>query len=116
MDQDEVEKLEQAAEVHGYRGNSKAKHNGIVTIRPTDAYLLKALDIYSAREKKFLETATRQEDRKMDEKSTQLLPVKLVAHCPSGNRAVGLLYLEDNEPIILLVLGFGNYQKMLKYH
>ena len=37
-------KLEQAAEVHGYRGASKKKHNGIVPIRPSDSGLLKTLN------------------------------------------------------------------------
>lgn len=40
---DEWPKLEQAADVHGYRGASKKKHNGIVPIRPTDKGLLKTL-------------------------------------------------------------------------
>ena len=32
----EFPKLQQAVEVHGYRGASKKKHNGIVPIRPQD--------------------------------------------------------------------------------
>jgi hypothetical protein len=37
-------KLEQAAQVHGYRGASKKKHNGIVPIRPADIGLFKTLE------------------------------------------------------------------------
>ena len=32
MVEEEVMKLEQAVEVHGYRGSSKCKHNGVVNL------------------------------------------------------------------------------------
>jgi hypothetical protein len=83
-------KLKQAAEVHGYRGASKKKHNGIVPIRPTDTNLLKTLSQLS-------------KDDPTDHKND--LPIKVVAHCPSGNRLVG--YLNSNGNII--IYGLANY-------
>lgn len=43
VDSKTVAKLEQAIEVHGYRGASKKRNNGIVPIRPTDKELWKSL-------------------------------------------------------------------------
>ncbi len=43
MNSKDVAKLEQAIQVHGYRGSSKMKHNGCVIIKPTDIVLLKSL-------------------------------------------------------------------------
>jgi len=44
MDSKEVDKLEQAIEVHGYRGYSKMKNNGVVNIKPDDKELWKSLE------------------------------------------------------------------------
>ena len=63
-------KLQQAAEVHGYRGPSKKKHNGVVPIRPSDKGLLKTL-------------------AKLTPCPKGATPIKVVAHVPSGNRLVG---------------------------
>ena len=78
-------KLQQAAEVHGYRGASKKKHNGIVPIRPSDKGLLKTL-------------------RRLAPHNTGQ-PIKVVAHVPSGNRLVG--YRQTDGSVI--IYGLANY-------
>ena len=90
--QDEWPKLKQAAEVHGYRGASKKKHNGIVPIRPTDKNLFKTLHKLT---KDLL-------DPKLVPK---LLPVKVVAHVPSGNRLVGYRFPDAK----IVIFGLANY-------
>lgn len=84
-------KLSQAAEVHGYRGPSKKKKNGIVPIRPADKGLLKTLE------------------RLRKDSSLMIpligVPIKVVAHVPSGNRLVGYKVGER-----VFVLGRANYQ------
>lgn len=80
-------KLSQAAEVHGYRGASKKKHNGIVPIRPTDKGLLKTLKKLS------------------NNNNDNGLPIKVVAHCPSGNRLVGYKSPDNN----ITIYGVANY-------
>lgn len=47
MDEKEVFKLEQAIIVHGYRGQSKMKHNGLVNIKPSDKELIKSVEKFS---------------------------------------------------------------------
>jgi hypothetical protein len=86
-------KLEQAAQVHGYRGASKKNHNGIVPIRPSDSGLLKTLS-------KLLKTSSFQ-PLLIKEKA---LPIKVVAHVPTGNRLVG--YRVRN---CIYILGAANY-------
>jgi hypothetical protein len=49
---------EQAAEVHGYRGASKFKHNGVVNIKPDDKQLWKSLKKFKDLEKDLLKLAT----------------------------------------------------------
>jgi hypothetical protein len=89
-------KLEQAAQVHGYRGASKKKHNGIVPIRPSDSGLFKTLEKLS-KEKNWIN------------KQNQL-PIKVVAHCESGNRLVGYRYLDGLDNIQKIhILGLANY-------
>jgi len=80
----EYPKLVQAAEVHGYRGPSKKRHNGVVPIRPTDTNLLKQL------------TKLVKEHNITDKFS----PIKVVAHVPSGNRLIGVKY--ENGDIMIL--------------
>lgn len=91
---DDWPKLEQAAQVHNYRGPSKKKHNGIVPIRPSDKGLLKTLNKLS---KNF----------KWNDKIGQI-PIKVVAHCPSGNRLVGYRY-NDNANYFIHIFGLANY-------
>lgn len=106
MDDKEVSKLEQAIEVHGYRGASKMKHNGVVNLKPEDTKLIEALNWYS---RKFI----------TPENYQHVIDVKIVAHCPSGNRAVGKLYRKlvkdssDKEQYVLYVFGFSNYNYQL---
>lgn len=69
--------MAQTKAVHGYRGPSKKKHNGIVPVRRTDKGLLKTV--------KRMTTANKIAD------VDGLLPVKVVAHVPTGNRLVGVL-------------------------
>jgi hypothetical protein len=73
-------KLEQAAQVHQYRGASKARHNGIVPIRPTDKGLFKTLG-------RLVKASGVDASAIKD-----ALPVKAVAHVTSGNRLVGYMY------------------------
>lgn len=87
-------KLEQAAEVHGYRGASKKKHNGIVPIRPSDSGLLKTLN-------KLLKGSSFQHTI---ETATQRTPIKIVAHVKTGNRLVG--YRVKN---CIYIVGVANY-------
>lgn len=89
----EFPKLQQAAEVHGYRGSSKKKHNGIVPIRPSDKGLLKSLS-------KLVDEG----NKEMLNKIKHALPIKVVAHVPTGNRLVGYLF-EKN----IYIYGVANY-------
>jgi len=106
MDKSEVNKLEQAIEVHGYRGASKFKHNGVVNIKPDDKELWKSLEKFKQLEKELLlETKENSEDFFID--------VKIVAHVPNGNRIIGSLYKNSNNELVLYVLGFSNYNYQL---
>jgi hypothetical protein len=100
MEMKEVAKLEQAIDVHGYRGNSKKKHNGVVNIRPQDKQLIKDLAKFKSLE---------QESTGLDE---FVMDVKVVAHCPSGNRIVASLYKTPTGHKLRL-FGFSNYSKKL---
>lgn len=75
IDKLDIQKLEQAIEVHGYRGASKKKHNGVVPIRPTDNELIKS---YKKR------VSVEHFDTNLD----NLSACKVVAHVPNGNRLV----------------------------
>ena len=102
MDIGEVEKLEQAIEVHGYRGASKKKHNGVVPIRPDDKELWKSLKKFKEMELNLLVTSTQNNEE-------HFADVKIVAHVTNGNRAIGTIYKNENDELILYVLGFSNY-------
>jgi hypothetical protein len=86
-------KLKQAAEVHGYRGASKGKHNGIVIIRPSDKGLLKTLQKLVIQRKR------------LHPPSDKTIPIKVVAHVPSGNRLVGLRSQNGH----IYIYGVANY-------
>ena len=103
MDPKEVEKFEQAIEVHGYRGVSKMKHNGVVNIKPSDTHLLKSLEKFKLGDQEFLESHTKNRGEIF------VANVKIVAHVPAGNRAIGLLYKNKSNDYGLYVLGFSNY-------
>jgi len=107
MDNSEVNKLEQACEVHGYRGSSKKKHNGVVNIKPTDTQLWKSLNKYNQAENKTITDAI------TNNKLTHHADVKIVAHCPNGNRGVGSLYKSVSGENYLILLGFANYNHQL---
>lgn len=96
---DEVEKLKQAIEVHGYRGASKKKHNGVVPIRPSDSNLFRVL--------KSLTEKLSPEDQ---QKCHQGIPIKAVAHVPSGWRMIGYLCQDES----LFMLGMANYDRKIK--
>jgi hypothetical protein len=118
MDEKEVLKLEQAIEVHGYRGASKGKHNGVVPIRSSDTQLWRALNVYYENDTEFVTGHQKRLEIMLTDDSSQpfqvhFLPVKVVAHCPSGNRAVGLLVQKESEPVLLLIMGFANYQRVI---
>lgn len=92
----EVEKLIQACEVHGYRGASKKKHNGIVPVRPSDSNLIK-----------ILHKLTNQADEDIQKKCKNGLPIKVVAHVTTGWRMVGYKCIDKD----IIILGFANYDK-----
>jgi len=71
----ERRKLMRAADVHGYRGASRRRHNGVVPIRPCDGRLLATLAKLLARYPHLIGGTW----------------VKVVAHVPSGLRLVGVL-------------------------
>jgi len=100
----EVEKLKQAIEVHGYRGASKKKHNGIVPIRPSDSNLISTL-----------KKLTDQLEQDIKVKCSNAIPIKVVAHVPSGWRMIGYKFNQEiNGEIIskdvVLILGMANYE------
>ena len=105
MNQTDVSKLEQAVDVHGYRGASRLKHNGVVNIKPDDKELWKAINKFKELEKRLLLNAT-------ENNETFVIDVKAVAHVPNGDRIVGSLYKKDDELVIYL-LGFANYNYQL---
>jgi len=94
----DVDKLEQAIDVHGYRGASKKKHNGVVCIRPSDVKLWK---VYNNN------VGSCTDLRNID--AELLTAVKVVAHCPNGNRGVGACYEHPTAGFVLVLLGMGNY-------
>lgn len=104
----DVNKLEQAIEVHGYRGQSKKKHNGVVNIKPDDKELWKSLKKYCNIEKTNI-----QEYVDKHTSLTHIFDVKVVAHCPNGDRSIGSLYKNENDELILILLGFANYNYQL---
>lgn len=106
MNISDVEKLEQAIEVHGYRGPSKKKHNGVVPIRPTDNQLWKALDKYKELESDKIELL-------INNGNEHIADVKIVAHVTTGDRAIGCVYKNNSDDLTLCVLGFANYNKKL---
>lgn len=103
MDNLEVNKLEQAIEVHGYRGASKCKHNGVVLIKPEDSQLWKSLTKFKKIDDTFLSESVKLNDEIF------YSDVKIVAHCPNGNRAIGSLYKNHTGELTLYVIGFSNY-------
>lgn len=103
MDKSEVDKLEQAVIVHGYRGASKKKTNGVVPIRDSDSQLWKALKKFKEYEIELLKTVVEE----------FVIDVKLVAHITNGNRAIGSLYKDTDGEFVLYVLGFCNYNYQL---
>lgn len=94
----EVENLKHAIEVHRYGGPSKKRHNGIVPIRSVDSNLLKILDKLTTRLPNEIKL-----------QCTSALPIKVVAHVPTGwtnvSRMIGYRYNNGN----ILVLGIANY-------
>src|SRR5947208_16792392 len=97
MDVSEVNKLEQAIDVHGYRGQSKMKHNGIVNIKIDDKELWKSLNKYKQIEKENMDKFIN--ENKVD----YFCDVKIVAHCPNGNRSIGTLYKNEQGDLFLLL-------------
>ena len=103
MDEKEVNKLEQAIEVHGYKGVSKCKQNGVVNIKPDDSQLWKSLNKFKKNDCEFISESVKTNNE------TFYIDVKVVAHCPNGNRAIGSLYKNQTGKLTLYVIGFSNY-------
>ena len=95
----EYPKLAQAMEVHGYRGASRKKHNGVVPIRPSDSGLVRAL-----RKQTQAYALSTHKTKALDEIIAKGTPIKVVAHVPTGNRLVG--YMWNNQ---ILITGVANY-------
>ena len=107
MNKSDVNKLEQAIEVHGYRGQSKKKHNGIINIKPDDKELWKSLKKFNEIEKTNIEKYVKENNL------IQIFDVKIVAQCPDGNRSIGSLYKNNDNELFLILLGFSNYNYQL---
>ncbi len=103
MNESEIKKLEQAIEVHGYRGPSKKRHNGVVPIRPSDKELWKSIRKFKSLEKVTLNGVNIE----------FMLDVKIVAHIPNGDRAIGSIYKDSMNNLHLYLLGFSNYNYQL---
>ena len=95
----EFSKLHRCAVTYGYRGYSAGKTNGIVDIKPTDGVLLRDCERFLTREciQKY-------------GLSSNLKPVKVVAHVPNGNRFVGVFDMSPrNGRHAVVILGVSNY-------
>lgn len=101
VDNKDVQKLEQAIYVHGYRGASKKKHNGVVPIKDSDTKLLK----------KYYHSINKY-DEQMLEIFRKGTPVKVVAHVPNGNRLIGCM-INDGPNLTLHILDIANYSGKL---
>lgn len=104
-----VQKLEQAVSAHGYRGASKCKHNGVVNIKPDDTQMIIALENFSSdhSNKEFQDALMK---KTVANTEIFIIDVKVVAHLPNGDRAVGKLYkTADGTELILYLYGFSNY-------
>lgn len=86
-------KLLAAIDIHQYRGASKKRHNGVVPIRPTDAHLWQ----------EYASGCGQQPGLPPG------VPVKVVAHVPSGVRLVGRLCGGNT----LYLLGVASYTRRL---
>jgi len=91
---EDIEKLRQAIEVHGYREASKGKHNGIVPIRPTDYNLINTLN-----------RLIKELPEEIRTKCTTGFPIKVVAHVSTGWRMIGYRWSNGN----IYIIGMGNY-------
>jgi hypothetical protein len=98
LNKSELTKLTEAIYIHGYRGASKKRHNGVVPIRPVDKQLLKDLN-----------KAILQESNEIQEKYKDCCPIKVVAHVPSGNRLIGYIYNMDNKELGVYILSVSHY-------
>jgi hypothetical protein len=87
----DIAKLEQAIQVHGYRGASKKKHNGVVPI--------------TARDKKLWQFYNNNQQLVPAQYQGGLI-VKAVAHVPNGDRLVGVMNPAQTH---MFVLGLENY-------
>ena len=93
----ELSKLQEAITVHGYRGPSKKKHNGVVPIRPTDKNLFKYHRIYLEGEDKEV-----QKDFYVNLNSRALTPhlgAKVEIRLYNGQIIVGYLEMANNRSI-----------------
>lgn len=95
----ELSKMHNCAVTYGYRGYSARKNNGIVDIKPTNSQLLK--DAEKLLTQKIIEKYSL---------SSNLKPVKVVAHVPNGNRLIGFLdKTPTNNRHTVVILGVSNY-------
>jgi hypothetical protein len=83
---------------YGYMGKSKGEKNGIIDIRREDIILLRDYEKIMGR-------------HNIPEKyslSGKLIPVKIVAHIPSGDRFIGCFSNSDSKAVIF---GMSNYNR-----
>ena len=98
---DEWKKLFKAAELHGYCGISRGGKDGIFNIlRPS-----KKRDVGG--DVKLYAVYERLRAARGDSLSEGGIPVKVVAHVPSGERLVGVHYPENG---LTMILGLGDYE------
>ena len=99
LDDSEYNKLIEAIHVHGYRGASKKRHNGVVPIRPVDKKLFKDLD-------KTMEKETNE----IKNRYKKCVKIKIVAHVPSGKRLVGYMYnIKETNSYGLFIVTTSHY-------
>lgn len=102
----EFAKFHNCATSYGYRGYSEGKRNGIVDIKPSDTQLLKD----------YQRLLTPDVVKRYNLDTSNLTPVKVVAHVPNGNRVIGVLdKTERGGHITVVLLGMSNYGRKLKY-
>lgn len=94
----EFNKLIEAIHVHGYRGASKMKHNGVVPIRAVYNKLWKDLEIDMEKESSEIKSQYK-----------NCCAVKVVAHVPSGKRLIGYMYNLDDGNYGLYILQTSHY-------
>ncbi|CAB9514170.1 expressed unknown protein [Seminavis robusta] len=97
---EESSKLFKAAEIHGYCGISRGGKDGVYNILKES----KKRDIRGDR--KLFAVYERLREQRGASLPEGGIPIKVVAHVPSGERLVGVFYPKDQR---IVLLGLGDY-------